>query len=260
LVGRPRSAADDDQAAEPAAAVEPPAEPAEPAEPTPGAEPAPAPESREPVEMREAASWAALGLANWNGPVGVYPNRQPPWPPAAIRMHRRVLRISVQREAAWAELCRVIDCESGAAALEDIPEFVKVREAHGHRDATAYFSISRWPYLAPILADAGIGPDRLRLFIAWWNNEPTQLRLAPGWNAWAHQFGVDNALGVTRTMVWGTQDFDHEPGRELAALEQPAIATRRVPGHCHCPRRDGRVHHIAATCTDPLAQQIGLWA
>ncbi len=163
----------------------------------------------QPVELRDAASWTAPGLRNWTGPVAGYPNRQPPWPPSAFRRFRRVMRTSVQTEPGWAELCREIDVESGAAAVGDIPAFVMMRESHGHDDATAYFSLDRWPYVVPILTAAGIGPDRLRIRLAWWNNEPTQVELARGWIVWAHQFATDSAAGIDRTMVYGRQDFDH---------------------------------------------------
>ena len=130
---------------------------------SPAAEPeaAPAdPDSRKPIEMREAAYWTAPGLDNWTGPVGVYPNRQPPWPPNAVRRFRRVLRISVQTESGWAEDCRTIDCESLAAGIQDIPEFVDrpmagrpadpAAKQHHPRPATpAYRLVDRQPAAHP---------------------------------------------------------------------------------------------------------------
>lgn len=161
----------------------------------------------EPVECREAADWNAPGLRNWTGPVGGYPNRQPPWPPGAFRRFDRTMRISVQTAPGWAELCREIDVESGAAGVADIPPFVLARESFGHHDATAYFSIDRWPAVLPVLNSAGITPERLRLNIAWWTGNPTRIDLGGGWIAWGHQFDSDLALNVTRTMVFGKQDF-----------------------------------------------------
>lgn len=173
-----------------------------------------------PVEMRDAADWNAPGLNGWQGPVQGYPNRQTkPWPPAAFRKFTRVMRTSVQRPAMWAEICRELDIEALAAEPADLPPFVRIREAHGHHDATAYFSVSRWPEVHGELIANGITPDRLRLRVAWWTGRPAHINLGGGWLAWAHQFANVPALGIDRSMVYGPQDFDNPriPDRTTAA-------------------------------------------
>lgn len=164
-----------------------------------------------PVEMRDAADWNAPGLQNWDGPVQGYPNRQPPWPPAAFRKFRRVMRTSVQREPEWAELCREIDVENLAARAEDVPGFITARERLGHKDGGVYVSLDGWPEVEAHLRAAGIGPHRVRVRIARWRVPPERIVL-PGWGeVWAHQFENDPALGIDRSMVFGKQDFFHEP-------------------------------------------------
>jgi hypothetical protein len=163
-----------------------------------------------PIEMRDAADWNAAGLANWHGPVAGYPNRQPPWPPSAFRKFSRVMRISVQTEAHWAQHCREIDVESGAAAPTDIPPFIHAREAAGHADGGAYFSLANWPDVSAALLAADIAPHRIRLRIADWTGKPRRIVLDAGglkWTAWAHQFENVPDLGIDRSMIWGAQDF-----------------------------------------------------
>jgi hypothetical protein len=164
----------------------------------------------EPVEMRDAANWNAPGLDGWAGPVCGYPNRQPPWPPGEYARFASHMSTSVQAAPGWAKFCRELDIERFAAAPEDLPAFVLAREAFGHQDAGAYFSLSLWPAVDAVLHAAGIGPERIRLRIADWTGEPRRIVVEGHgglWTAWAHQFSSRPDLGVDRNMVWGAQDF-----------------------------------------------------
>jgi hypothetical protein len=164
------------------------------------------------IETLEAA-FAENIPGDWDGPVGGYPNRTPPWSPADFARFHRVYRISVRREAWWARGCRTIDRENGAALAMDVPGFVLERETSHHRDATVYVDLSNWPQQSDELAAAKIGAARIRLHIADWTGEPH--RLGPDvlghdfegnpWWDWAVQFM--NAGPFTRTEVHGPADF-----------------------------------------------------
>lgn len=64
------------------------------------------------------------------------------WPEADVQRMRRVIRVSVEREASWARHARVIDVESGAALPEDVVPFLHERLSLGHHDGTAYVNRS----------------------------------------------------------------------------------------------------------------------
>lgn len=156
--------------------------------------------------MREAAN--PRNLDSWPGPVGGYPNHQPPWTDRDFSLHSHKLRISVRRDLSWAKVARVGDIEPGAMLAEDGPGFVHAREQLGFDNATLYFDLAEWRDVRGHLEAARIGPGRVRLFVAHWTGRPRRIgpdELGPGWEAWAHQF--ENAGPYTRTAVWGRADF-----------------------------------------------------
>lgn len=66
------------------------------------------------------------------------------WPEDEVKRMRKVIRVSVEREASWATHARVIDVENGAALPEDVVPFLRERRSHGFRDGTAYVNRSNW--------------------------------------------------------------------------------------------------------------------
>ena len=70
------------------------------------------------------------------------------WPQAQVRRMAKVIRISIRREAFWAEHARCLDIELGAAEPGDAVPFVRRRraflKAHGLHgdDATCYVNRS----------------------------------------------------------------------------------------------------------------------
>lgn len=66
------------------------------------------------------------------------------WPEEEIRRMRRVIRVSVEKEAFWARSARTLDVENGAADPVDLVPFLKERRSQGHRDGTGYVNRSNW--------------------------------------------------------------------------------------------------------------------
>jgi hypothetical protein len=162
-----------------------------------------------PAEMRDSANPFAAGLSGWAGNVAGYANVWHDWTGTQFARFNHVMRISVLPEAYWARFARCIDVERGAASTGDVAGFVLDREARGHHDATAYFSASLGGDVISALTGAGIGPDRVRLWVASWDIPAQAIEIERGWIAWAHQFqpAISNNLGVDRSMIFGAQDL-----------------------------------------------------
>lgn len=81
------------------------------------------------------------------------------WPESEIRRMSRVIRVSVLREAHWAQHARVIDVENGAAQPQDVVPFIRYRMAMGAGDrhnATAYVNRSNYEQVRNLVKEAGL--------------------------------------------------------------------------------------------------------
>ena len=124
------------------------------------------------------------------------------WPLEEIRRMRRVIRVSVEREAAWAGKARVLDIENGAAEPSDLVPFIKRRMSHGYRDATAYVNRSNWGDCLERVQHAG-----LRCY--WWVRtlDGTQ---DVGGGAWAVQYRGGMTAAYDLSVLHGVDSF-HRP-------------------------------------------------
>lgn len=77
------------------------------------------------------------------------------WDIEDILRMKKVFRYSVEREASFARQARGLDVESGAALLEDIVPFIKVRRER-YDDATVYVDRSNWQEAKDRVAHAGL--------------------------------------------------------------------------------------------------------
>lgn len=123
------------------------------------------------------------------------------WPEAEIRRMRKVIRVSVEREASWAKLARVIDVENGAALPEDVVPFLRERRSLGFRDGTAYVNRSNWGDVADRVHSAG--------FTAfYWVATLDGTQAVPG--AWAVQYQGGLTAGFDLSVLHGADTF-HKP-------------------------------------------------
>lgn len=120
------------------------------------------------------------------------------WPASEVTRMKKVIRISVEREATWARHARVLDIENGAALPTDAVPFLQERKSLGFHDGTLYVNRSNWGDVKERCTAAGFTPF-------WWVATLDGTQDIPG--AWAVQFSGGPTASVDISVLHGVDNF-----------------------------------------------------
>lgn len=124
------------------------------------------------------------------------------WPQSEIDRMAKIFKISVEREAWWAEKARCIDVETGAGQPEDVVPFMRYRakflRAHGFHffDGVAYVNRSNY-------GDVKERCDHAKIVPYYWVATLDGTQEVDG--AWAVQY--ETVHGYDVSVLHGVDDF-----------------------------------------------------